>query len=561
MATESFAKARDLLSREHVCVIAGSPGVGKTMLAHAMVADAAKEGFDIYEINSDVRDAWRLYDPSAKQFFIYDDFLGQISLRERLEKNEDKGIVRFMEAVASSEKHRFVLTTREYILREATSSFTALKEIGERRRFLLKVPNYSQSDRAKILYNHVWHSKLEGSFKAQFAQGGWKEIVDHHGFNPRLIQYATGDLLVSRREHYLEEFVAILDRPTKLWEEGYDHQIREEQRVLLRVLCSFNEARIENLVDSVVAHGVAGVQLSNRTVLNALRELDQTFISVRRIGSSDRVKFHSPAVREFVLELLRTDRHALLQVVESAQSIDQLLHLYRAGLATTETNSLTGKTVRVSSAPLPLREIREPYISRLIELFEASSEDSERALAELSSLEPYLAPGDEWWSAQLQDLSSTWQSGDGELEHIETILTSNLIDSIPVELAEELISSARIRVAHFDFEEPHNWTLAANILEDVLGDELPWSFGENFFYFVQSGILTSFSERDFGDLREVASRIGHEQAERFILGAEAEQFGEPDWDYEREARYSGAAFSNTEPAAQEFDDLFDRFRE
>lgn len=559
VATDSFTKAREILSEEHVCVIAGSPGVGKTMLAHALVADAASDGFDIYEVNSDVREAWRLYDSNAKQLFLYDDFLGQISLRERLEKNEDKGIVRFMETVAATENHRFVLTTREYILREATSSFAALKEIGERRRFLLEVPSYSQVERAKILYNHVWHSKLPGSLRAQFAQGGWKEVVNHHGFNPRLIQYATGDLLVSQQENYLKEFVAILDKPTKLWEEGYDHQIREEQRVLLRVLCLFNEAKFEDLINAVVAHGAAGVQLSNRTIENALRELDLTFIAVRKMGDSYGVKFHSPAVREFILDLLRTDQHALLQVVNSAQNIDQLLHLSRAGLAATSTNPVTGKTTLISSDPLPLRTIRTSFVERVVTLFETSTSNTERALAGISSLEPSLLPDREWWTGKLRPLSLAWERGEGDLEYIEEIVTSRPVESLPDEFSDALKESARSRVEHYDFVEPAVWNSAINIFEDVLGEDLPQEFGVNFLYFVESGALNDFSEGEFSEIGEVASRLGDEQAERYILQKEAEIYGEPDWDDDREARYSGGSSSYAEPALEELDNLFDRF--
>ena len=559
VSTDSFTKARALLAEEHVCVIAGSPGVGKTMLAHALVADAASDGFDILDVNSDVRDAWSLYDSNAKQLFLYDDFLGQISLSERLEKNEDKSIVRFMETVAASNNHRFVLTTREYILREATSSFVALKEIGERRRFLLEVPNYSQADRARILYNHVWHSELPAELKAQFARGGWKEVVNHHGFNPRLVQYATGELLASRKEQYLEEFISILNRPTRLWEEGYDHQIREEQRVLLRVLCSFNEAEIEDLTQAVIAHGVAGMQLSNRTVEKALKELDQTFISARRIVSTYRIKFHSPAVREFVLDLLRTDHHALLQVVNSAQSIDQLLHLSRAGLTITVTNPLTREIQRVKSSPLPLAELSSSFRNRLLTLFEHSTGDTERALAGISALDVRIAPDTEWWIKQLTPLSLLWERGEGELEYIAAILASDAFGSLPDQLRKKLGEAARSRVEYYDFEEPSVWGFAVDIIEGALDDVLDTDFLDNFLYFVNSATRDDLSEGDLAELSHVASRIGNQCAEDKVHERVAELFGEPDWDAEREASYSLPHPWNRASPTSDFDALFDRF--
>jgi hypothetical protein len=71
-------------------------------------------------------EAWDLFLPRRRQLFFYDDFLGRISLAPGQE--DDEVLMRFMRRVARSKTKRMVLTTREYVLRQAQQ----LSEVLER---------------------------------------------------------------------------------------------------------------------------------------------------------------------------------------------------------------------------------------------------------------------------------------------------------------------------------------------------------------------------------------------------------------------------------------------
>ena len=154
--SRAFVEARDILKREHVCIIAGAPGIGKTTLAKMLLAQAIDDGYEAIQISADVEEAWKVLDPGLRQAFYYDDFLGRAALIDRLGKNEEDRLLALMRRIALGRTSLFILTTREYILRQAYQLYEQLSLEGSaQRRFLLQLQHYSRLDRARIFYNHA----------------------------------------------------------------------------------------------------------------------------------------------------------------------------------------------------------------------------------------------------------------------------------------------------------------------------------------------------------------------------------------------------------------------
>jgi hypothetical protein len=119
--SNAFPRAKDLLDETRIVVISGVPGIGKTTLAEMLLYAHLEQGYQPVVIQGDVVEGKRFFRP-VKQIFYYDDFLGQTFLGDRKEylgRNEDAAIVDFAEMIQRSEHGRFILTTREHILRNA----------------------------------------------------------------------------------------------------------------------------------------------------------------------------------------------------------------------------------------------------------------------------------------------------------------------------------------------------------------------------------------------------------------------------------------------------------
>src|SRR6266852_7291439 len=91
----------------------------------------------------------------------------------------------FMELVRDSNNGRFILTTREHVLRAALqmSERFARSPMLEHR-YLLELDDYTFAHRARILYNHLYFSGLPQPYKeAVLAEDFFLEIIKHEHFN------------------------------------------------------------------------------------------------------------------------------------------------------------------------------------------------------------------------------------------------------------------------------------------------------------------------------------------------------------------------------------------
>lgn len=340
-------EARSILDDLHYCVIAGVPGIGKTTLAQVLCAELVADGYELVHVRGHVAEALRALRPGRKQVVYYDDFLGQTALRSKLEKNEEADLLDLIHAVERSEHARFVLTTREYILNQAKRDYERLASSEfDWRRCTVDLASYSRYNRAEILYNHLYFAELPPPYlNAIHADRAYLRVVDHPGYNPRIVSWMTTQL---RRDsvtpdQYAAEFVRTLDDPDRLWRHAFDHQISEPARALLLVLTT-----LPDRTDVVRARGAFDAFYDARSETyrwprspsdfdDALHDLDGTFVATQR---EDRghpemvvVSLHSPSVRDFLEARLRSAPRAAAALADSVTTFEQARFLHSGAYA------------------------------------------------------------------------------------------------------------------------------------------------------------------------------------------------------------------------------------
>lgn len=333
--TDAFLRAHEKLGKEHVCLISGRPGIGKTTLAQMLVADATSQGFEPIEVSYDVNEAWEVFDPEQKQIFYYDDFLGTTTLGE-LKKNEDQRLVRFIAAVATNPNSLFVLTTREYIYRQARKLYESFERSGiDGTRFLLRLSDYQRLDRAKILYNHVFHAaNLPVETRHSLVNGnGYLRIVDHRLFNPRLIEAITSgysDDEVAEGIDFVDYAVAVLDDPEVLWRRVYENQLLDPERALAQALVTMSlPAQVGDLEQAYVSLATTlGLPAGKTDFDAALAVLDDSLIETTMPENQHIANFVNPGVEDFIRGRLVGSQPALMASVASAVFFDQLRTLW-----------------------------------------------------------------------------------------------------------------------------------------------------------------------------------------------------------------------------------------
>lgn len=307
----SLGHARDLLDQLHYCVIAGIPGVGKTTLAEILAADLVGQGYELVALSRTVSEALEVLDTSTRQVLYFDDFLGMTTL-ESLERNEDRDLLDLFAAVRRSENTRLVLTTREYILRQARAAHERLDRPGvDWAKCTVELEGYDTLHRARILYNHLLYSGLDPAYAhALLDERGYRRVVEHPNFSPRIVDWMTTPGIVesdTTPAEFPSRFVRALDRPDELWRHAYENHVSLASRHVLTALASLPSGfALDDLQQAFWPLHAARSEAHRQPTTpsdfeDALRELDGTFVASSLRGDARPVvRFHNPSIRDYV---------------------------------------------------------------------------------------------------------------------------------------------------------------------------------------------------------------------------------------------------------------------
>jgi hypothetical protein len=334
--TSRFEEARKKLNVDRVCIISGVPGVGKTTLAEMLLVEHLMDGWELVTIHQNVSEGLRALqaNPDSKQVFYYDDFLGQVSSGEKLAKNEDGALLQLLRAIQHSSSKRFILTTREYILAQAKREHEKLARASlDIYSFVVECRDYDEEAKARILANHLYFNQVPQEHVAAIVRyEGYREIIDHDNYNPRLVESMTNRLEFAtlKPDEYLGAFVARLDDPSQLWEHIYEEQLSEASRhVLLALVSAGTPASLASLErDFEVLFGERSrefgwVRRSN-DFSRSLNELEGNFIRIHDNGGNRTVQWHNPSVLDFLGSWLRRHRRDTESLLRTANRFGQI---------------------------------------------------------------------------------------------------------------------------------------------------------------------------------------------------------------------------------------------
>jgi adenylate kinase family enzyme len=306
-------KAVDILNNRNFILITGAPGIGKTTLADMLTYQLLATDFELIYV-TEIREAEEAFESNKKQVFYFNDFLGTITLDLTSSRNTDTAIINFIERVKGDKFKRLILTCRTTILNQAKAISEVISnskiEISNHE---VKIEDYGNLERAKILYNHIYFSNLQDDLKTVFFKDHfyWK-VIKHENYNPRLIEFFTDNERLQRNIDYDKEVLEFLDHPDKIWEKPYTIQLSDNSRLFLSTMFSLGNRNViaeENLrsafearIDYEVKHN--NYQRKSNTFNKVLHELLGAFIirivNVRSYGNSIEYKFFNPSIEDFL---------------------------------------------------------------------------------------------------------------------------------------------------------------------------------------------------------------------------------------------------------------------
>jgi hypothetical protein len=403
--THTFDVARELLERESVCLLAGIPGIGKSTIAKMLARLQLEKGYQVVDVMREIGEIDKLWLPETPQLFLYDDFLGEIALNHHLGKNEDRQLLRVLSRIRKTPGKLLVLTTREYILREAKLRHEILDD-GDLERLTCDVGTdaYSVEIRAGILYNHVYYSEISAAEKRKFAvPSQWRKLLSHRNFSPRLVE---NTLRLSGRdgtEEVAETLLLNFENPERIWARVIEQQLDPSAVHLLEVLLTFGRAtELDDLHDAWRSYRAALRQSDDRRQFHdAVKVLDGSVIETscrfEPTGFESETApviatFHNPSIRDYLLSRVQSKLVSLDELLGTITDAARLHHL--VALASLRSQSILRDALRTRANDLTDLFLREYEATERLSFEEVLEEDGWIAEDEngswTSDLEYYL---------------------------------------------------------------------------------------------------------------------------------------------------------------------------
>lgn len=313
-------------------IITGPPGIGKTTLAEHLVLEYFKEDYSLVLIADNIHEAESAFIENEKQVFYFDDFLGSNYL-SAINGHEGTHIVRFMRRVKRDKTKKFILTSRSVILNQGKILNDSFKTNNlDQNELEVSIGSLSELDRARILYNHIWHSDLLEPYIDQiYLDKRYRIIIDHKNFNPRLISYITNNSFLQNiaAENYWDYITDLLDNPAKVWEHPFEAQIDAFGRslVLLTTLNrqSLSQTQLSEAFARFVNHEDSGSLQGIGDFTICLKHLAGSMLT-RIIGSENQatIELFNPSIGDFILNRYSNDSSSLRAGFGSLRTVSSI---------------------------------------------------------------------------------------------------------------------------------------------------------------------------------------------------------------------------------------------
>ena len=318
--THFLGEAYHTLQREHIVLIQGPAGIGKTttcsMLGNLFLNNNENTFDIIMRRVEDINEVLRLYNENYRDnedrnlFVVFDDFLGRnkFDVGERILQD-----IRKLYLASTNTKNLFIcLNSRTQILQEATltnSEFQKLidEKFTEKRRFIIDLDKYSDIDKAYI-FRKVFERKLhylESGDKIELVEKynsligrDWKRIIRHRNYFPRLVELIARNFKESK-ENFYDYVVYYLNHPIQLYNSLFCN-LEDEEKFLLFSLLQFDVYPVEEewLINSLYT-----LELNPTfDFKKSLRKLDGSWLTFTKESLDDKSKvdFLNPSIIDFL---------------------------------------------------------------------------------------------------------------------------------------------------------------------------------------------------------------------------------------------------------------------
>lgn len=336
--TSLFYESISMIEEKHTVILSGEAGIGKTVNSMG-IANYYLEKRDFEELYfvQSVSELYKVLNVDKKQIYIFDDFWGKIQFSEsRFYINDEEQLINIMEIFADDPTKRLIITTREYVLQQGFSSFLDVRDNYEEKKIILRLKEYTEQEKAAILFQHLHRSSLERSYIKYFYYLH-DQIIDHNNYSPRLISDFLKKISFSNLtpEEYFLEFKNYLNNSKNIWEKIFLQLSQGAKLLSLILLTSEYGLFISELEYEFV-------EVARRLKMNIdrydfdkyVKELENSLVNIESFYEYEGLfpieaaylDFLNPSVRDYLTIYLKKNKDIyFLPFIKGLNCIDQLL--------------------------------------------------------------------------------------------------------------------------------------------------------------------------------------------------------------------------------------------
>ncbi len=354
--SDIVTEASRILKKKNTVIIEGEPGIGKSTLAEMLILIGIKNNYKIYKIENSINDAEKIFSISdeEKQLFYFDDFLGSNYLTE-IENHKDSHIVNFIERISKSKNKKFILTSRTNIIQRAKSlSDTFNNANTKQNEYVLSVKQLSEMNKAEILYNHIWHSKLPVNYIDQlYEDKRYLKIIKHKNFNPRIIEFITDIDRLSgiSASQYWVDIEEKLNNPAEIWANTFDNQSNDYIRMLVLLVVfsngSIEQSELINAYNSI-SKTITKTETQNTDYNSSIRVANNYFVD-RNINVETKIISYSlfnPSITDFIIKKYHSDSNTISNILFALKNTRSLTFTSKAGISGGLNKKSTEQSIR-----------------------------------------------------------------------------------------------------------------------------------------------------------------------------------------------------------------------
>lgn len=354
-ADNSYKQALKILNDKKYVVISGEPGVGKSTLAGILSLYCVEQDYEFVFLRRSISEGQEIWNEDKKQVFLFDDFLGSTSF-EGFDRNEDRQLLAFTNDVINSSNKFFIVTTREYIFKQAEAKYPELKKLHFTK-CIIRQKEFTSAFKINILYNYLYYSFVELKHIEPLIHGDrYTKIINHNNFTPRLINDYI-ERYYDKNEGAFFLYLGLckyLNDPYSYWEEVL-LKLSDNAQMLLLIIAITEEPTIEEFAyETFVSVGryrkIYEKGYERDSFNGAIAELSESFISITHnpeinvedghisnmdysliltpLKTSKFLEFQNPSIKDFAVNYLRKREDLISFLIRGATLFNQLIFVF-----------------------------------------------------------------------------------------------------------------------------------------------------------------------------------------------------------------------------------------